>query len=64
MKQYFGEATPKLGFGLMRLPKAVQDIFREADPKASFASWAIRYAASLEGIITVLSGMSPADSCY
>ena len=21
MEQYFGEATPKLGFGLMRLPK-------------------------------------------
>ena len=21
MEQYFGESTPKLGFGLMRLPK-------------------------------------------
>lgn len=37
---------------------AVRDIFRAADPNASFASWAIRYAASLDGIVTVLSGMS------
>ena len=36
----------------------VKKIFDEADPKASYASWAIRYAASLDGIITVLSGMS------
>ena len=39
------------------IPK-VREIFRQANPDASFASWAIRYAASLEGIITVLSGMS------
>ena len=36
----------------------VKKILNEADPKASYASWAIRYAASLDGIITVLSGMS------
>jgi len=36
----------------------VAAIFREADPKASIASWAVRFAASLDGIITVLSGMS------
>lgn len=36
----------------------VRDIFRAANPDASFASWAIRYAASLDGIVTVLSGMS------
>ena len=36
----------------------VKDILKSADSGASFASWAVRYAASLDGIITVLSGMS------
>jgi predicted aldo/keto reductase-like oxidoreductase len=34
------------------------ELFRARDPKASPASWALRYAARLEGLITVLSGMS------
>ena len=37
---------------------AVKKIFDEADSGASYASWAIRYTASMDGIITVLSGMS------
>ena len=49
---------PVKGGALANPPVAVQEILREADQKASFASWAIRYSASLEGIITVLSGMS------
>ena len=49
---------PVKGGALANPPTKVQEIFRQADPKASFASWAIRYAASLDGIITVLSGMS------
>ena len=39
-------------------PEGVAKILKEADPNASFASWAIRFAASQEGVLTVLSGMS------
>ncbi|MCH5279981.1 MAG: aldo/keto reductase [Lachnospiraceae bacterium] len=49
---------PVKGGALANPPQNVGKIMKEADPNASFASWAIRYAASLEGIITVLSGMS------
>ena len=45
--------------GMLANPvKEIQDVFREADPEASFASWAIRFVASQDGILTVLSGMS------
>ncbi|MBR5110474.1 MAG: aldo/keto reductase [Clostridia bacterium] len=36
----------------------VKDILKAADPKASCASWALRYAAGLDQIMVVLSGMS------
>ena len=49
---------PVKGGALADPPQGVQDIFRSADPDASMASWAIRYVASMDGIITVLSGMS------
>ncbi|MBQ3078250.1 MAG: aldo/keto reductase [Clostridia bacterium] len=38
-------------------PEAV-DCFKAADPEASVASWAIRYAASFPNMLTVLSGMT------
>lgn len=49
---------PVKGGMLANPPKSVKEVFEEADPSASCASWAIRFAAQLEGVITVLSGMS------
>ena len=49
---------PVKGGKLANPPKEVRKLFTQADPNASFASWAIRFAASLDGILTVLSGMS------
>ncbi len=49
---------PVKGGRLANPPRDVAELLREANPQASAASWAIRFAASLDGIITVLSGMS------
>ncbi|WKY43120.1 aldo/keto reductase [Eubacteriaceae bacterium ES2] len=49
---------PIKGGMLATPPDSVTEIFKAADPKASPASWALRFAADLEGLITVLSGMS------
>ncbi len=49
---------PVKGGSLAHLPDHIARIFKEAAPHASEASWALRYAASLDGLVTVLSGMS------
>ena len=49
---------PVKGGMLANPPQAVQDIFKAAEPDSSNASWAIRFAANLEGVMVVLSGMS------
>jgi predicted aldo/keto reductase-like oxidoreductase len=36
----------------------IAKVFKEANPDVSIASWAVRFAASLDGLITMLSGMS------
>lgn len=49
---------PVKGGSLAALPQAARDVMKSARPDASVASWAMRFAASLEGVVTVLSGMS------
>lgn len=49
---------PIKGGTLANPPQAVVDTFRAADPEMSVASWAVRFAASLDQVMVVLSGMS------
>ena len=49
---------PVKGGLLANPPQQVQDILRAANSSASIASWAVRFVASLENVMVVLSGMS------
>ena len=49
---------PVKGGTLANMTGRPAEILKELSPEASFASYAIRYAASLENVMLVLSGMS------
>ena len=49
---------PVKGGKLANPPKDVKGLLLNADPSVSYASWAMRFAANLDGVLTVLSGMS------
>ena len=49
---------PVKGGSLVKLPDDADKLFKDADSNMSNASWAIRFAASLENVYMVLSGMT------
>ena len=49
---------PCKGGTLTNLPEEAELLLREARPEASNASWALRFAASRDGVTRVLSGMN------
>ena len=49
---------PVKGGALANVSDDVKNLFEEQSKEMSPASWAVRFAASLEGVMMVLSGMS------
>ncbi len=49
---------PLKGGSLVSYPEEIEKIFKEKDPKASIASWGLRYVASFDNVLVLLSGMS------
>ena len=52
------------GGALAKLPPAAEALMKNYNPDASIASWANRYAASLAGATTLLSGMSSLEQMH
>ncbi len=49
---------PVKGGALANVPEKAEDLMKAREPEMSPASWAIRYAASYDNVMMVLSGMS------
>jgi len=52
---------PVKGGTLAKVPEAAEKMLKNAEPNLSVASWAIRFAASLDNVMMVLSGMSSVE---
>ena len=52
---------PVKGGTLASFSDDIEKIYKDYAPQKSIASWALRYVASLDGVITILSGMSNAQ---
>ncbi|MCL2227307.1 MAG: aldo/keto reductase [Oscillospiraceae bacterium] len=50
--------SPLKGGSLSNFTPEVAGVFKKANPEASVTSWGLRFPMHLEGVITVLSGMS------
>lgn len=52
---------PVKGGTLASFSDDIERIYKDYAPQKSIASWALRYVASLDGVMTILSGMSNAQ---
>jgi predicted aldo/keto reductase-like oxidoreductase len=52
------------GGGLAKLPDEAEKVLKDVCPERSIASWSIRFASDLEGVIAVLSGMSTLEQVH